>query len=54
MKPIKTYEYNADNFIRGRLTASSLSQVRKFLRTMLGLSAYLKARKRIIITEINE
>lgn len=54
MKPIKTYEYNADNFIRGRLTAYSLRQAHKILRTMLGLTTYLKIRKRIVITEINK
>ena len=54
MKQAKIYEYNADNFIKGRFTTYSPKRVRRFLRKQLGLGLYLKIRKYLIITEVEE
>ena len=53
MKQVKIYEYNADNFIKGRFVATSPKQVRRYLRKQFGLVLYLKIRKYLIITEVD-
>ena len=53
MKQVKIYEYNADNFIKGRFAATSPKQVRRYLRKQFGLVLYLKIRKYLIITEVD-
>lgn len=52
MKQIKIYEYNADNFIKGRFATYSPRRVRRYLRKLFGLVAYLKIRKYLTITEV--
>jgi hypothetical protein len=54
MKQVKIYEYNADNFIKGRIATSSPRRVSKHLRRLLGLITYLKIRKYLTITEVEE
>lgn len=54
MKQIKIYEYNADNFIKGRFATYSPRGVRRHLRNLLGWITYLKIRKYLTITEVND
>lgn len=54
MKQVKIYEYNADNFIRGRFATSSPRRVRRYLRNLLGFVLYWKIRKNLIITEVED
>ena len=52
MKQVKIYEYNADNFIKGRFATTSPKRVRRHLRRLFGLVVYLKIRKYLTITEV--
>lgn len=48
------YSYNADNFIRGQFATTSPRRVRRYLRRSLGLINYLRLRKYITITKVEE
>lgn len=48
---IKIYRYNADDIFKGQCCATSPKDVRRFLRRLLGLTAYLRIRKYLIIEE---
>lgn len=55
MKQIKIYEYNVDNFIKGRFATYSPNGVRRYLRkNLLGFALYWKIRKNLIITEADD
>lgn len=55
MKQLKIYEYNADNFIKGRFATYSPRRVRRHLRrNLLGFALYWKIRKNLIITEVED
>lgn len=52
MKQVKIYEYNADNFVKGRFASYSPRGVRRYLRNLLGIVLYWKIRKYLTITEV--
>lgn len=54
MKQVKIYDYNFDNFIRGRLVARSLRGAHRRLRKMFGCIGYWKLRKYLTITEVED
>lgn len=54
MKQVKIYEYNVDNFIKGRFATYSPRRVRRHLRYLLGFVLYWKIRKNLIITEVED
>ena len=54
MKEIRVYHYNADNVFRGQYCATSLKEVRRYLRRLLGLVTYLRIRKYLVIEEAVE
>jgi hypothetical protein len=52
MKQIKIYEYNVNNFIKGRFATYAPRRVRRHLRNLLGCVLYWKIRKYLTITEV--
>ena len=52
MKQLKLYDYNADNFIKGRFITYSPRRVRRHLRRTFGFATYWKIRKHLIIKEV--
>lgn len=53
MKQLKIYEYNVDNFVKGRFATYSPRRVRRHLRNLFGWITYLKIRKCLTITEVD-
>ena len=51
MKEVKVYRYNADNIFSGQYCATSPKGVRRYLRRLFGLGAYLRIRKYLVIEE---